>query len=80
MQKLDYLGLTLTQDRKIMVSEKRQEELGKFEQPTKWKGLKSFLGIVNVFHKQIKDCANLQHKLNSMIPGYTRAKANYLLR
>jgi len=80
MQTLDYLGLTLTQDRKIMVSEKRQQELGQFEQPTKWKGMKSFLGIVNVFHKQIKDCANLQHKLNSMIPAYTRAKANHILK
>ena len=79
MKKLEYLGLTLTSDREIIVSEKRKKELGSFEQPTKWKGLKSFLGIVNVFHKQIKDCANLSKKLNSMIGGYTRAKANYKL-
>jgi len=80
MNKLDYLGLTLTSERKIIVSEKRQDELGIFEKPTKWRALKSFLGIVNVFHKQIKDCANLTKILNGMIGGYTRSKANHVLQ
>jgi len=80
LTKLEYLGLTLTSDRTIIVSEKRQDELGRFEKPTRWKGLKSFLGIVNVFHKQIQDCANLSKTLNAMIGGYTRAKSNLTLR
>lgn len=80
LKKLEYLGLTLTQDRKIIVSAKRQDDLGRFDKPIRWRGLKSFLGIINVFHKQVKDLANLSKCLNNLIGGYTRQKANYIIQ
>ena len=80
LKQLDYLGLTLTQDRQVIVSKKRQEELGMFSKPTKWKGLKSFLGVANVFHKQVENISILTKTLNKLISGYTRAKANYEIR
>jgi len=51
----------------IPTNEKQLEELGRFDKPLRWNGLKSFIGIANVFHKQIKDYANLSKPLNAMI-------------
>jgi hypothetical protein len=75
MEKLDYLGYTITPEGQLLVNEESRRKMYDYPKPIYKKQMKSFVGLVNVVQNRIPDCATIMKPLNTMIGAYDRSRA-----
>ena len=51
--------------------EEKVEVVRDFPQPTTWRKLREFLGLVNFYHRFIPGCADILHPLNDLLTSST---------
>jgi hypothetical protein len=76
MDKLDYLGYSITKEGSLLVNEEKRKELFEYPKPVFKKQMKSFIGLVNVVQSRIPNCATLLKPLNATLGAYFRSSAS----
>ena len=55
------------------MSKEKRDSVFDFRKPTKYKELKSFIGLCEYFHMHVRDFSSIMKPLHDVMQGYTKA-------